>query len=426
MPSSSGERQGVLLEESVHGSVPQLTDAALSALLDCVPAFIIAIDVAGSIRFINQVLPQYTKDEVIGTHWLRYISPGEHAEQQARLARILATGVSEHYETTVTGPNGESLCFSAHMGAMWLDAEIVGAILVTQDVTEVKRTQVEYAAAQRLAAIGTLAAGIAHEINTPIQFVSDSLYFLREATSDVLKLLNQLVALQRRVEAQAADDEVKGALARLAEAADALDLGYLEERVPPAFERCADGLERVAKIVRAMKEFAHPTQHEMEFADLNRMVQSTLTIARSAYKEVANLVTNFGSIPPVRCLVSDINQVVLNLVVNAAHAIGEATRGSGELGTITVSTYQDGDHAVISVADSGTGIPEAVARRVFEPFFTTKPVGEGTGQGLSMAWAIVKEKHGGELRFTTEMGKGTTFFIRIPFAGRKLGAEEAA
>ena len=415
----------MLRKEHAHGDARPLTDAALSALLDCMPAFIIAIDVSGSIRFINQVLPQYTKEEVIGTNWLRYVPPSEHTEQQARFARVLATGVTEHYEATVTGPNGESLCFSAHMGAMRLDARVVGAILVTQDVTKAKRAQVEYAAAQRLAAIGTLAAGIAHEINTPIQFVSDSVHFLREATSDVLNLLGGLMALQRRVEENAATSEWKADLAKLAEAAEELDLEYLEQRIPPAFERCTDGLERVAKIVRAMKEFAHPAQDEMAFADVNRMVQSTLTIACSAYKQVANLETDFGAIPPVRCFVSDINQVVLNLVVNAAHAIDDALRGKGELGTIRVTTYQDGDDVVISVADTGTGIPESVARRVFEPFFTTKPVGQGTGQGLSLAWAVVTEKHGGELRFTTELGKGTTFFVRIPIAGPGLGEAAA-
>ena len=423
---ASRNKPEALPQEGAGGQARHLTDAALSALLDCVPAFIIAIDLSGNIQFINRVLPQYTKEEVIGTHWLRYMPPGEQAQHEARLARILATGVTEHYETTITGPNGESLCFSAHMGAMRLDARIAGAILVSQDVTEAKRTQVDFAAAQRLAAIGTLAAGIAHEINTPIQFVSDSVQFLREATSDILKLLQPMMELQRRVDEGAPGDELKDALTRLAKAAEDADLGYLEQRVPPAFELCTEGLDRIAKIVRAMKEFAHPTQDEMAFADINRMVQSTLTIARSAYKHVANLETDFGSLPPVRCFASDINQVVLNLVVNAAHAIADATRGSEGLGTIKVVTYQDGDDAVISVTDTGTGIPESVARRVFEPFFTTKPVGQGTGQGLSMAWAIVKEKHGGELRFTTEVGKGTTFYIRVPVVGRKLVDAQAA
>jgi two-component system, NtrC family, sensor kinase len=408
------------------GEAQQLTDAALAALLDCLPAFIIAIDVLGNIRFINQVLPQYTREEVIGTHWLRYIAPHEHAEQQARLERVLRTGLTEHYETTITGPGGESLCFSSHMGAMRLDERVIGAILVSQDVTELKRTQVEYAAAQRLAAIGTLSAGIAHEINTPVQFVSDSVQFLREATADVMKVLDQLTALRRRVEAGAPDAELRAALAAIAASTEELDVEYLEERVPPAFDRCIDGLDRVAKIVRALKEFAHPAEAEMAVADLNRMVQTTLTIARSAYKDVASLETDFGSLPPVRCFVGDINQVILNLVVNAAHAVGDAVGNTGELGTIKVTTRRDGDDAVISVADTGTGISESVAPRVFEPFFTTKGVGQGTGQGLSMAWATVKEKHGGEIRFTTEVGKGTTFFVRIPIAGLKRRGEEAA
>jgi two-component system, NtrC family, sensor kinase len=410
----------------VRVEAQQLTDAALAAVLDCIPAFIIAIDLGGNIRFINQVLPQYTREEVIGTHWLRYLPPHEHADQRARLERVLSTGATEHYETTVSGPSGESLCFSSHMGAMRLDNRIVGAILVSQEVTELKRTQIEYAAAQRLAAIGTLAAGIAHEMNTPIQFVSDSVHFLREATADLLPLLERLTSLQRRVEAGASDAELRQALAGIAKTAEEVDLDYLQQEVTPAFERSMDGLDRVAKIVRAMKDFAHPTETEMAFADLNRMVQSTLTIGRSAYKDVAKLETDFGSIPPVRCFASDLNQVVLNLVVNAAHAVGDVVQRTGELGTIKVTTRREGAHAVIAVADTGTGMSQSVAQRVFEPFFTTKGVGQGTGQGLSMAWAVVKEKHGGELSFTTEVGKGTTFFIRVPIEGANARDQDAA
>ncbi|HEV8551058.1 MAG TPA: ATP-binding protein [Polyangiaceae bacterium] len=402
---------------TVPEEAQQLTGAALAALLDCSPAFIIATDVSGNIRFINQVLPQYTREEVIGTHWLRYVAPHERADHEARFARVLRTGTTEHYETTIAGPNGESLCFSAHMGALRLDDQVVGTILVSQDVTELKRTQADYAAAQRLAALGTLAAGIAHEINTPVQFVSDSVQFLREGTADVLKLLEPLTALRRRMAAGALDAELGQALERLATTAEEIDLEYLAERIAPAFDRCAEGLERVAKIVRAMKELAHPAETEMAFADLNAMVESTLTLARSRYEGVATLETDFGVLPPVRCFAGELNQVVLNLVVNAAHAVADVVQRSGKLGSIQIATRVEGDDAVISVTDTGTGMPESVAQRVFEPFFTTKGVGQGTGHGLALAWAVVKDKHGGELRFTTEVGKGTTFFVRIPVAG---------
>jgi signal transduction histidine kinase len=180
-------------------------------------------------------------------------------------------------------------------------------------------------------------------------------------------------------------------------------------------ERSVDGLSRVAELVRSMKEFAHPDQKEMVPVDLNRTVQSTLTVARNEYKYVAEVETEFGEIPQVACHAGEIGQVVLNLLVNAAHAIEDAVKGTGTKGRITVRTRQDGDGVVISISDTGAGIPEAVRNRVFDPFFTTKEVGRGTGQGLAIARNIVTQKHGGALSFETETGKGTTFLIRLPF-----------
>jgi signal transduction histidine kinase len=163
-----------------------------------------------------------------------------------------------------------------------------------------------------------------------------------------------------------------------------------------------------------MKEFAHPDQKEKVSADLNRALQTTLNIARNEYKYVADVATEFGDLPPVFCHVGDLNQVFLNLIVNAAHAIGDVVRQSGRKGTIRIRTSQEGGLARIDIADTGAGIPEAIRQRVFEPFFTTKEVGKGTGQGLAIARSIVVSKHGGTLMFESEVGKGTTFTIRLP------------
>jgi signal transduction histidine kinase len=155
----------------------------------------------------------------------------------------------------------------------------------------------------------------------------------------------------------------------------------------------------------------------MSASDLNRAIESTLTIARNEYKYVADLRVDLGEIPLVTCNINEINQVVLNLVVNAAHAIGDLVNGGGQMGSISVCTRREGDAVVISIADTGGGIPDGIRNRVFEPFFTTKEVGKGTGQGLAIAWSIVREKHGGTLTFETETGKGTTFFVRLPVKG---------
>jgi signal transduction histidine kinase len=195
--------------------------------------------------------------------------------------------------------------------------------------------------------------------------------------------------------------------------------------VPSALDRAVEGLDRVAVIVRALREFAHPDRTEMAPADLNHAVESTLTITRNEYKYVADLETEYGELPLVRCHAGEVNQVVLNIVVNAAHAIEGAVKGTEHRGRIAVCTYRDGDDAVITVSDTGPGIPEAIREQIFDPFFTTKEIGKGTGQGLAIARNVIVEKHGGDLRFETTMGVGTTFFIRLPIDGPKSLTSEA-
>jgi signal transduction histidine kinase len=184
--------------------------------------------------------------------------------------------------------------------------------------------------------------------------------------------------------------------------------------MPPALERMADGLARIAEIVRSMKEFSHADKREMSQVDLNRAIKSTLVIARTEYRYVADVETVFAPLPPVTCHGGQINQVVLNLVVNAAHAIGDVLKKTGQRGKITVTTRIDGDHVVIAIEDTGGGIPEAVRARIFDPFFTTKEVGRGTGQGLAIARSAVVKDHGGTLDFESDTGKGTTFYVRLP------------
>jgi len=259
--------------------------------------------------------------------------------------------------------------------------------------------------AQKLESIGQLAAGIAHEINTPIQYIGDSVEFLRSGVAsldEVLVQYRQLLAGETLERAKAMEE--------------AAELDFFRTEIPRALERSFDGLERVAKIVRAMKEFSFPDAHEHSYANINHALETTLVVARNEYKLLASIETRFGELPDVKCNVSELNQVFLNLIVNAAHAIQESGKNAAT-GVITIRTSAARGMVEVAIGDNGCGIAPEHANRVFDPFFTTKEVGRGTGQGLSIARAAVVTRHGGQLDFETEVGRGTTFFVRVPVDG---------
>jgi signal transduction histidine kinase len=291
-----------------------------------------------------------------------------------------------------------------------------GLICVAQDLSDRRRLEAEVRQAQKLQAIGRLASGVAHEINTPVQFVSDSVHFARDAAANLASIIDKYRAGARALEGGVASEE---AFAEAHDLEKKSDLPYLLERLPSALERATQGLDRIAAIVRSMKVFAHPGQAQMVPVDLNEAVKSTLTVAQSEYKYVADLETDFGELPFVTCHSGEINQAVLNLVVNAAHAIADNSSAETK-GRITVRTRRDGDSVVVSVSDTGVGIPAEIRDQIFDPFFTTKDVGKGTGQGLGVARSVVVEKHRGQLTFETERGKGTTFYIRLPIRGDQV------
>lgn len=288
------------------------------------------------------------------------------------------------------------------------DGLVRGVIL---DITQTKKLEADLSQAQKLESVGRLASGVAHEINTPIQFVGDSVHFLKDAMADLMALVDALGAVGAAARRGPVPEVV---LVAAEEAAAHADLEYLRESVPKAFDRSLDGLGRVTTIVASMKEFAHPDSREKTTVDLNRAIASTLTIARNEYKYVADVETSFGELPPVPCHAGEFNQAVLNVVVNAAHAIDDVFKATDRRGRITVSTALDGAEAVIRIKDTGGGIPAAVQPRIFDPFFTTKPVGRGTGQGLAIARSVIVDRHGGKISFTTEAGVGTTFELRLP------------
>jgi len=300
--------------------------------------------------------------------------------------------------------------------SIWPLLDHTGAITsyveIRRDVTESRELSRQLARAQKLESIGQLASGIAHEINTPTQYVGDNTRFLRDAFADMARLVD----LYRGVVA----DARAGTLApsRLAEAEAIereIDLEYLAAEIPRAVDQSLDGVKRIATIVSAMKDFSHPS-HEKAPADLNAAIRSTVTVATNEWKYVANVEYDFDTtLPLVPCVLSEINQVVLNLVVNAAHAISDALSDHDiGKGRITIATRNTGGAAEVTIEDTGTGIPEAIQSRIFDPFFTTKEVGKGTGQGLTLAYAVIVNNHGGTLDFESVAGQGTRFMIRLP------------
>jgi PAS domain S-box-containing protein len=277
--------------------------------------------------------------------------------------------------------------------------------LVAQ-MQERERMAIELQLAQKLESVGRLAAGLAHEINTPIQYVGDSIHFLKSAFVDLSRFIDSC----RR-------DLIPPAQAQgLRELEVGCDLEFLRQEIPNAFERTLEGTARVTNLVRAMKEFAYPDAPEHVPADLNRAIETTIAVARNEYKYAATLTTRLGELPPVLCNVGELNQVFLNLIVNAAHAVEDAGKDAVN-GRIEIETRADGEMAQISIADNGCGIPAANLAKIFDPFYTTKEVGRGTGQGLAIARSIVVDRHGGEVDVQSSPGVGTTFTVRLPVRG---------
>jgi PAS domain S-box-containing protein len=353
----------------------------------------------------------FTEDEWKQPGALDVIFPREHNDDLRTRLDECATGSFEFVATVLRSDGVRSeMRWSGTCELLGGTKSLRGLM---QDITELRRLGRELTAAQKLESVGRLAAGVAHEINTPVQFVSDNVQFARASMTDIAAVILAYRALQ---EAAQLGGNVKEAATRAAQAETAVELDYLMKDVPLALEGAVEGLDRIATIVRSMKEFAHPDQAEKSLADLNQAIRSTLVIAHNEYKYVAEIDTQFGELPLVPCYLGEINQVVLNLIINAAHAISDVIKDTGGLGKLTISTRFDADADAVEVviADNGSGIPESARNRVFDPFFTTKEVGKGTGQGLAIARSVIVKKHGGTLRFETECGKGTAFFIRLP------------
>jgi PAS domain S-box-containing protein len=294
---------------------------------------------------------------------------------------------------------------------------ILGSTIIGADITDRKKLETQLQRSQKMQAIGQLASGIAHEINTPSQFVGDNTRFFQDAYEDLIQIIREYEDLIDKAKSNALTAElIAGTEKRIQD----LDLEYLEEEIPIALQHTLKGVDRIAKIVQAMKIFSHPGMITKEPTDINAEIEKTITITRNEWRYIAQMETDFDSnLPAVPCFRAELNQVILNMIVNAAHAIAEANANApSKQGIIRIRTYYKDNWAKIRIGDTGAGIPQEIRHKIFDLFFTTKGPGKGTGQGLAISHSVIVEKHKGTLDLESQEGKGTTFIIGLP-----LGAE---
>ncbi len=387
-------------------------------LIDSIPSVLICIDTNDRITHWNRAAERtfgISSREVIGCSLLECKINWDWNKVLRRIGMSSDENHSSQWgDIRYISPDGRERLFDVLVSPILNNSrKPVGFILLIDDETDRKNLESQIQQAQKLEAIGELAGGIAHEINTPIQFVNDNLHFLSQAWEDLERLLK---LMNVTMDPAIAEHEISQKLAQMREISEEIDLEYLRREVPAAIEQSMEGVARVSKIVGAMKSFSHPDQKEKVLTDINRSLEETITVARNEWKYVADVETRFDpSLPRVLCLAGEMNQVFLNILVNAAQAIRDVVENNGAAkGKITIETTHTEEEVIIRISDTGTGIPESVLPRIFDPFFTTKEIGKGTGQGLALSYNIVVEKHHGTISCESEVGKGTTFIICLP------------
>jgi len=396
-----------------------LNHARTSSVIGQVADMVVITDTRGHIEYVNpsfENITGFSRDEVIGANL--HILRSEPAEQDENFFRNMRATLKEkgvwRGRMVSRKKDGtliqEEVCISPLRDP---EGNVFNYVTVRRDITQELALQTQLSQAARLEAVGMLASGIAHEINTPTQYVGDNTRFLQDAFDQIMQLLNKYDRFYDAVREKGLADTLGS---EVESARQATDVAFFAEEVPQAIQQTLEGVQRITKIVQAMREFSHPGGAEKTPVNLNEAIEHTVTLSRNAWKYVADLETDLDpELPHVRCFPNEINQVFLNIIVNAAQAI-EATTEKDKSGKarITVSTRADGTWVEVRIADTGPGIPEDIQEKIFNPFFTTKEVGKGTGQGLAISHAVVVEKHEGELRVESKPGEGALFIIRLP------------
>jgi PAS domain S-box-containing protein len=427
--SPDGEASGLLITgaDITERRAMEAEILHLVAIVEASDAAIVSASLDGQILSWNPAAERmygYSQDEVRG-HNFSVIWPPERVQDLMDILKKLGDGEGvQHREGPRLAKDGTQIFVSATYSPLCDAAgKVVSAFAIAQDITERKSLERQLAQAQKLESIGQLAAGIAHEINTPIQYVSDNIRFLRDSFTRLEEVSRSYDRLLASVESGSSPAQPMADIEAIAKATRAT---YLRAEIPKSIADSLDGVERVAQIVRAIKEFSHPGPLEKSPLDINRAIESTVLVCRNEWKYVTDLTLNLDpDLPLILCVPGDFNQVILNLVVNAAHAIGDVVSANpGTKGKIEVSTHHDGEWAEVRISDTGSGIPDEVRPSIFNPFFTTKALGKGTGQGLTIAHNVIVQKHGGTITFETQVGVGTTFQVRLPISGVAVEAAQ--
>ncbi len=361
-------------------------------------------------EFLGYASPEEIAATMTESLWTRAVLPERSAELAARLE---AAGYVRAFEMEVFRNDGSKIWISTSVRAKWQNGALIGYAGMFEDITERKLLREQLLQAQKLESVGQLAAGIAHEINTPVQYIGDNVRFLQNGFSELVTLNGGYARLLAAVRGTEVTAQM---LEEISLIVGKVDVDYLFGEIPKAIEQTLEGVSRVSALVGAMKEFSHPGTGEKVPLDLNRAIESTITVARNEWKYVADMKMELDhALPLVCCFPGEFNQVILNMIVNAAHAIEDvAASGGPEKGLITIRTRSLPAGVEVQIQDTGGGIPEKVRSRIFDPFFTTKEIGKGTGQGLAIARSVVVDKHQGTIDFETVDGCGTTFIIRLP------------
>jgi PAS domain S-box-containing protein len=339
-----------------------------------------------------------------------YMDP---AERDKILAQVREKGQLTNYEVEFRRKDGNLLyCIQNVFSIFNEDGEMQKLMGYVYDLTKRRHLELQLLQAQKLESIGQLAAGIAHEINTPAQYVSDNSHFLKDAFTDLDKLWD----IFRKMKEPGADPATLAPLlGNAVEIAEKIDFDFLVDEIPVTIDQTLDGIQNVSKIVRAMKEFSHPGGKDMTLVDLNKAIENTLIVSRNEWKYIAEIETEFDeSLSAVPCYPDEFNQVMLNMIINAAHAISEKNSDGVTKGTISIKTIRNKNDACVRIKDDGAGIPKDNLSKIFDLFFTTKEVGKGTGQGLAIAYDVIVNKHHGTIDVESEVEKGTTFTICLP------------
>lgn len=397
-------------------------------LLDAIDSVLIGIDKDLRIRRWNHRasdLLGITTEEALSKSLTELPIRWDNPEDVLGFLQSSKAKSTSRFETTFVNSDNRSIVLGLSCYPVIDNGQCHGSLVLGTDLTDQRIVEQQLQQAQKLESVGQLAAGIAHEINTPMQYLGDNLDFVKMKFDRLIEYLQASTRLTQM--AKDANLEAELADTMMAQAKK-LKLEKLYTQLPEALTDSIDGVSHVSRIVRAMKELSHPGGEEKTPVEINHLLETAITISTNEWKYVAEIDTKFDSeIKDLLGLSGELSQVFLNLIVNAAHAIGDVT-DCGRLGKglITIRTCQTNEAVVVEIGDTGGGIPEKIRDRIFDPFFTTKDVGKGTGQGLSIAHSVVTQKHGGRLTFDVEEGVGTRFIIELPIANVVEGNAAAA